>query len=369
MTGVSIEMFDAGAGDAFAVRTGPDTGNPWIAVIDGGPPGTPDRGLKQWLRNMATPIGSQVNAAAYVDLLAVTHIDSDHIGGAIDLLADTPATRTSGGSSFKFGAAWHNSFADLTGDSVLVASGQVQWDVQSRLALAQTAADDRAPAVVGSVPQGVDLESLIARNGLSGNQPFNGLVHQGQTARFKNGPIISIVGPNQDQIDALKRYWKDQVNRNVIPSRRIAAAAASIDQSVTNLASLVFLLEYGGRRILFTGDARGDHVVQQLANLGHVRKGPLEVDVLKVPHHGSDRSCGDELFHNVMADHYLFSGDGSNGNPSPLTATRLCRARPRDNFAVWLTHDIPLVTKRFRAHQGVKVIVRPPQMPNISISI
>jgi glyoxylase-like metal-dependent hydrolase (beta-lactamase superfamily II) len=166
---LSIDMFAAGAGDAFVVCAGIDGGRRWIAVVDGGPPGTPDQGLKQFLWQVATP-PSSARASAYVDLLAVTHIDSDHIGGAIDLMADTPPVSRKAVAGFTFGTVWHNSFSELTGDSALIASGQIRLGVQARLTKPEYAADDRqrAVSIVASVTQGQDLRDLIASNlGLS----------------------------------------------------------------------------------------------------------------------------------------------------------------------------------------------------------
>jgi beta-lactamase superfamily II metal-dependent hydrolase len=115
-----------------------------------------------------------------------------------------------------------------------------------------------------------------------------------------------------------------EVNGNLTASHQVVYAAASLDQSVPNLSSLVFLLEHNGRRILFTGDARGDRIVAGLEELNLLTDGILEVDVLKVPHHGSERSCTGDLFETVRADHYFVSGNGTNGNPSVAMADRLC---------------------------------------------
>jgi beta-lactamase superfamily II metal-dependent hydrolase len=90
-----------------------------------------------------------------------------------------------------------------------------------------------------------------------------------------------------------------------------------------------------GTSVLFTGDARGDRIVEQLRGAAMLRQGILRVAALKVPHHGSARSCTIDLFRTVIADHYLISGDGSNGNPSPETARRICSARVSQPPTAW----------------------------------
>ena len=43
--------------------------------------------------------------------------------------------------------------------------------------------------------------------------------------------------------------------------------------------------------------------------------GNMQVDILKVPHHGSDRNMETIFFERVKANHYVFSGNGENGIP------------------------------------------------------
>lgn len=330
-------------------------------MIDGGPPGTPDRGMKEYMWELAAP-PADAKASAHVDLLAVSHIDQDHIGGAIDLMSDTPAVSRNTVAGFSFGTVWHNSFANLTSDRSLVVSVDLRSRVAAHLAAPGYAASDReeALAIVASVTQGVRLSDLIAENDLSGNPPFDRLITQGDIAHWRSEPRITVVGPRKGDIDSLRQYWMREVNSNLSSNHKVMYAAAGLDRSVPNLSSLVFLLDHGGRRILFTGDARGDRIVEQLTELELVTDGKVEVDMLKVPHHGSERSCPSDLFETVRADHYLVSGDGTSGNPSLKMADRLCQARSGEAFAVWLTHDIPAVTARFRREPRVEVRVRPP---------
>lgn len=67
---------------------------------------------------------------------------------------------------------------------------------------------------------------------------------------------------------------------------------------------------------LLTGDARGDHILQDLEAAGLLDDaGKVHVDVLKLQHHGSDRHVTKRFFQSVTADTYLISADGKNGNP------------------------------------------------------
>jgi hypothetical protein len=93
--------------------------------------------------------------------------------------------------------------------------------------------------------------------------------------------------------------------------------------------------------MLLTGDARGDKILKGLEFTGLVKKGgTLEVDLLKVPHHGSSNNLDDDFFERVVADHYVFSGNGEHGNPERESLEMLFKARGKKRFTVHLTYPI-----------------------------
>ena len=123
-------------------------------------------------------------------------------------------------------------------------------------------------------------------------------------------------------------------------ARSAEGLASYDDDSVPNLSSIVVLAESGERErktMLFTGDARGDKILQGLELVGLVEPGgSLHVDVLKCPHHGSIANVEQDFFERVTADHYVFSGNGEHGNPDRETLELLVAARGRRRL-----HDPP----------------------------
>ena len=65
------------------------------------------------------------------------------------------------------------------------------------------------------------------------------------------------------------------------------------------------------------------------------------MDILKVPHHGSDNNMETGFFEKVTADHYVFSGDGEHGNPERATLEMLLDARGTDAEYTLSTSPIP----------------------------
>jgi beta-lactamase superfamily II metal-dependent hydrolase len=92
--------------------------------------------------------------------------------------------------------------------------------------------------------------------------------------------------------------------------------------------------------MLLTGDGRGDDILKGLGDAGLMdKKGRIHVDILKVPHHGSDKNVSREFFRRVRADHYVFSGDGSHENPEKSTLEMISTAtKGSDDFTLYFTY-------------------------------
>jgi hypothetical protein len=101
------------------------------------------------------------------------------------------------------------------------------------------------------------------------------------------------------------------------------------------------LAEAEGKRILLTGDARGDRIIEGLELVGLLTPGgTMEVDILKMPHHGSARNMEASFLQRVRGKHYVFSGNGENGNPERGTLEMLRQGRPDGPYEIHLTYPV-----------------------------
>jgi hypothetical protein len=66
----------------------------------------------------------------------------------------------------------------------------------------------------------------------------------------------------------------------------------------------------------------------------------MHVDILKMPHHGSDRNLDPIFFQRISADHYVFSGNGEHGNPERGTLQMLLDESGGREFTIHLTYPI-----------------------------
>jgi hypothetical protein len=146
-----------------------------------------------------------------------------------------------------------------------------------------------------------------------------------------------------DEVAALQKAHDSFLKKKEKEKGTAGALAAFTDTSVANLSSVVVLAEAGKKSILLTGDARGDKVLAGLELVGLLKpdgKSTMHVDILKGPHHGSNRNVERIFFKRITADHYVFSGNGEHGNPERETLEMLLAERGDENYRVHLTYPI-----------------------------
>lgn len=358
---MKFEALPAHKGDCLLLHFGTPT-DPQLAVIDGGPSNTYRPALKPRLDVLKAERGLDESDSLPIEWLVVSHIDDDHINGILELTRDlTVAQEENQPLPYRLNSIWHNSFADLleTKPEQLEASIAAQFgaagtaeiavDLYPRLTL-------DAAKVLASIPQGRKLRDDIRKLRLSLNKPFQRLVMLDPAAQRKtvfgskgaHGLSVRVLGPLKPQLTELQIKHKKYLQKlKKTPSDPESALAAFTDTSVTNLSSIVMEVSSGAHKALLTGDARGDFILEGLKASGLLKGDePYVVDILKVPHHGSDRNMKSKFFECVHATHYVFSGNGQHGNPERQTLQMLFDARRKHPtlgkrpFKVWLTYSV-----------------------------
>jgi hypothetical protein len=337
----TLEVLRARHGDCLILHFG-EPAAPRFLLIDGGPSGVYRDALRPRLDQLAARFAGGESLG--IELIMVSHIDDDHVRGILDLsqaLVEDPRTRP-----FEVKTLWHNAFDDLVEEDVrpLVAALS---EAPARIAEAGGRSSPwrgDAEAVIASVDQGRQLRDNAKVLAWPPNRPFERFVVAPEAGgkRVDFGPLrLAVVCPLQPQLDQLEREWREKVRRlrETADAKEAAEIAEYLDTSVYNLSSIVCLAELGGKRILLTGDARGDHILAGLEAAQLLAGGRIEVDVLKLPHHGSDRNIDQDFFERIRARHYVVSGNGEHGNPEPETFRLLSTARHDDDFALHLTYE------------------------------
>jgi hypothetical protein len=363
----TLEALRAGQGDSLLLHYGDDS-DPRICIIDGGPGVVFGDALRPRLMALRDRFVQDGHLTAddplRVDLIMVSHLDDDHIGGVLaltdDLLADpnqAPWLTTK--------AVWNNTFADLADDKEGI--------------LEKAKAPNPDAAHVVSVGQGRKLRTAVEQLGWPINVPFEDLVQApekgGHRVTLDAETDLLVLSPRSDQVATLRKEWEKQAARLRKKETSTAEVVEYIDRSPFNLSSIVCLARQQDRTMLLTGDARGDHVLAGLEAAGVLKDGALHVDILKMPHHGSVRNVAEEFFQKITADHYVISANGSDGNPETKTLDMITASRAGDDFAVHLTYsrgegDLETRLKEFsdaRGRRGYRIAMR--EDPDLSLSI
>ena len=106
----------------------------------------------------------------------------------------------------------------------------------------------------------------------------------------------------------------------------------------------VCVVGVGKRRILLTGDARGDKIIEGLAE---AKITDLHFDVVKAPHHGSEHNLAPDFFETITADSYVFSANGRFGNPDRPALEWLIEARGKAaKYTIVLTYPVDKLDER-----------------------
>ena len=304
---LNIEMLPAQHGDCLLLEYG-TASEPHYVLVDGGTPDTFDA-LRARLQGIGSP--------APLDLLVVTHIDEDHIGGVLQLLAQpAPLVRPDD--------VWFNAYHHLF-----------------------------PPDRMGA-KQGEALSTAIERGSFPWNQAFGGqsvVVPEKKTPPCKplaGGAQVTLLSPQWKQLKALQSKWEEEVRKagmepgagaepeDVLGKRppptsldveQLAAAKASSDRSKSNASSIALLFEYDGKRVLLAADAHAGVVLNSLQRLDAAG---IAVEAWKVSHHGSRGNTTSKLLRHVRCSRFLISTSGDVfGHPDPEALAQIVKRPDR----------------------------------------
>ncbi|MGD9705072.1 MAG: CHAT domain-containing protein [Acidimicrobiia bacterium] len=285
---VQVEALPASYGDAILVTYGDDRQQSRM-LIDAGPASAYKKEVRSRLGDL------------HLDLFVITHVDADHIDGAIQLLLDEQAT---------FDDIWFNGWHHLP------------------------------PARGGR--EGAILDALL--DGKPWNLAFDGGVIRVPDAgplpsvMVAGGARVTLLSPVPEGLQRLRRTWQRALEDVSVQPGNAAEALALLattdrfeettrggngaakpvlgkDGSVPNGSSIAFLFEFGHSACLFGGDAHAPVLASSLRRLAAERDVPrIKLDLFKLAHHGSRGNISSEVLELIDCDRFLVSTDGSKFN-------------------------------------------------------
>lgn len=338
----TLEAVFAKHGDCLILHYGPWS-DPLRVLIDGGPRGVYGGYLGPRLEQLREDFEILPDESIPFEMVMVSHIDADHITGIIDLFETVAEAREEQKPlPVKTGRLWHNSFDDILGNTEpLTLARMVATAVSNQpddLSLPKM--NRSARAVVASTAQGITLRELARKLQIEANPEFDRLVvdRNQDPINMGNGLTFRVIGPDEERVKKYQEEWDEDLEKIKEKEEDSATALAFSDNSPFNLASICVLAEMEEKRMLLTGDARGDYVLEGLERAGLLPEGgTLKVDLLKLPHHGSSENVREDFFQKILADHYVVSGDGLYGNPEPEVLEMIQAARGDDRYKIHFT--------------------------------
>jgi hypothetical protein len=326
----SLEVMQADHGDCLMLHFGSPT-SPDHIVIDGGPKGIYKKFLKPRLLEIRN--NRAISDKLPISMVMVSHMDDDHANG-ICVMTDE-LINDAGAAPFDVGHMWINTFDDIIGNiqlpaiaSVAASANAVSFSEGQIPGIRELEKHDHhIVAVIASTGQGRQLRDNAKTLSITLNHPFTATggsvkLVRGDAGKTKvtwdQGLKITVLCPDDERLRKLQKKWDDDLKKAKAngDDSIIMATITSLDTSPFNLSSIVCLVEFKGKTILLTGDARSDDILEGLKSnklLDESEK--LHVDILKMPHHGSDRNMQQEFLEKVTADHYVISANGAYENP------------------------------------------------------
>jgi hypothetical protein len=337
----TLEALQAEHGDSLLLHFG-TLAKPQLILIDGGPTGVYTNTLSKRLN--ALKVARAPQGTLPIRMVMISHIDDDHINGVLQFFRKLEAQSANGSQlPYDIATLWHNSFDDILNNAATeitarlkpanIKAASIGASLPGNLPLERHGA-----LVLASVGQGRELRKLADKLGLTRNEGFSGLVMVPTGQKSKKTTLgghlsFTVLGPREQRVKDLQVEWDTQIKK-----LGVAKVAEFVDNSVFNLSSIIVLAQAGSKTMLLTGDARGDDVIEGLDNAGLLKNGNFHVNILKLPHHGSNRNVALEFFQKVTADNYIFSGNGKYGNPEPKTLRMLLEARGTTKYTIYLTN-------------------------------
>lgn len=276
------------------------------------------------------PLKPLLQGLGEVELFALSHIDADHIEGAVSLFKapDLP---------FKAREVWFNARAQLLAANARLAPEQ-------RVPLGSKQAEKVSEGLAAS---GWPLNSRFASRVVSVDSPEGAA-----PLTFAGGLQLTLLSPTDQSLANLLPVWLKELMRAglrledlVAPPpppadghvhlggldvEALAAKDFKPDQTKPNGSSIAFIAQYNGARVLMAADAYSDIVEASLRRLGASETQRYRLACLKVAHHGSQGNTSPGLLGIIDCTCFAFSTDGSrHGHPDPQLIARILKADPQ----------------------------------------
>jgi len=260
-------------------------------------------------------IKTDLEALDNVELFVMSHVDADHIGGAIPMVRQVKAP-------FKPGRVWYNA--------------------KPQLMAAQTRSPITEPF---SARQGEKLARGIVKFGWPWNAEFASEIvstdspEAAQPIDIADGLTIRLLSPGDAQLIDMIDQWESELAKAKIRTfdpdvdpdpldpvfeplgtpnvKSLVAENYSGDTTKPNGTSIAFIAEFRGKRVLLAADAHSEVLEAALKPLAEAEGGKVRIDLMKISHHGSKANTSKTLPEIIDCTRFAISTNGSGRHSHP----------------------------------------------------
>ncbi|MDU0321148.1 MBL fold metallo-hydrolase [Clostridium butyricum] len=305
---MKIEMLPAFYGDCILINFKDENKISRNILIDGGIRRTYETALKKRLKKI---IENNEN----IDLLVVTHIDDDHIGGIIKLFEDKNINKQF------IKKVWFNSHCNIYrkyGDIV----DNTELKIQDNNNLKT------------SSNQAITLEKKLRALNIWEEEVIE------VSNKFKEykfyGLKITVLTPDFNTLCKLNKKIIDELGTDgLLTASKVNDYDKTIDtlirmdfeedESITNKSSISFIIEdENSLKYLLLGDSHPTDVISSLKKLGYCKENKIKLEYIKLSHHASKRNLNYDLLEVLDCNKYIVSTNGLHSNlPNKQTLARI----------------------------------------------
>lgn len=331
----NIKFLKANEGDSFIIKFGKSE-KAYNILVDGGT----GRVYNEVLKNEIEIIKK---SKQYLDLVIVTHIDDDHIGGILELFSDLKDKLIDKKDNI-IKEVWFNS-------ELIIKDNIEKLDIDPKPIRLKEERLSRKK----SVKQGISLEEYLSSLECWNKQ----IIEHG--IEFKEKQIgdgkITVLSPRWKGIVNLHKKWEKEKGSGKKTGNRtdyeqtlesLVKNQFKEDGSITNKSSISFILEYKSKKILMLGDAHPTDIIASLNELGFNETNPLRIEYVKISHHGSKANTNERLLNIIRCKKFIISCDGSShGLPNKECLARIIN-RFGKNIKISECKKLVIKTERLR---------------------
>lgn len=333
---VSVKIYPAKNGDCFLISFGESVEEKRNLLIDGGYVDT----FQKYLKNDLMKIGK---SGGTLEKLILTHIDADHIQGAIRLLKDNNAERF-----ITIKEVWHNTYRHLSEQKEGETNITQERILQQIIRRGYSQNEGKQGEQIISAEQGTTAGALLLQGKYSWNGDFNNravCIEQASEVALNVDVNIYLLSPDKQKLEKLKNLWSDELKiydanfnsgnsqlyddafemllsweteKVKVAPKQISATEETLeellktpfdeDNTATNGSSIAFILQIQNKKLLFLADAHPSLIVRSLNE--YQNEGTIIFDLIKVSHHGSFANISRELLTKIDSESYLISTNG-----------------------------------------------------------